>query len=94
MRNSSSERVSSPVRSRNSFSSRVFSIAITACLVKFSTSATCLSANWRTSLANNRDRAQQLVVFQHGHCQHRPGIGDIDHSDNVGNTGLLSRAIS
>jgi hypothetical protein len=35
--------------SRNSFSSRVFSIAITACCAKFVTSSICFSVNGRTS---------------------------------------------
>ena len=39
----------SSVRWRSSFSSRVFSIAITACAAKFGTSSICLSVNGRTS---------------------------------------------
>ena len=39
----------SSVRSRSSLSSRVFSMAITACLAKLLTSSICLSVNGRTS---------------------------------------------
>src|SRR5467141_5012369 len=48
-RNSSTERISSDVRARNSLSSRAFSMAMTAWAAKFCTSAICLSANGRTS---------------------------------------------
>ena len=39
----------SSVRWRSSFSSRVFSMAMTACAAKFCTSSICLSVNGRTS---------------------------------------------
>ena len=42
-------RAPSSVRWRSSLSSRVFSMAMTACAAKFATSATCLSLNGRTS---------------------------------------------
>ena len=45
----SSDSCRSSVRSRNSPSSRAFSIAITACAAKFCNSAICLSVNGRTS---------------------------------------------
>ena len=44
-----SDSLKSSVRWRNSFSRRVFSMAMTACLAKLSTSAICLSVNGRTS---------------------------------------------
>ena len=45
----SSASVRSSVRWRSSLSSRVFSMAITACAAKFVTSSICLSVNGRTS---------------------------------------------
>ncbi len=45
----SSDSVRSSVRWRSSLSSRVFSMAMTACAAKFCTSSICLSVNGRTS---------------------------------------------
>ena len=45
----SSDSVRSSVRWRSSLSSRVFSMAMTACAAKFFTSSICLSVNGRTS---------------------------------------------
>ena len=45
----SSDSLRSSVRWRSSLSSRVFSIAMTACAAKFCTSSICLSVNGRTS---------------------------------------------
>jgi hypothetical protein len=45
----SSDSVRSSVRWRSSLSSRVFSIAITACAAKFLTRSICLSVKPRTS---------------------------------------------
>ena len=48
---------------RNSLSSRVFSIAMTACAAKFCTSAICLSAK-RSLPAVNDYRANQLIIVE------------------------------
>ena len=53
--------------SRSSLSSRVFSMAMTACAAKFVTSAICLSVNGRTSGPVDDDRTDQLVVLEHRH---------------------------
>ena len=45
----SSDSLRSSVRWRSSLSSRVFSMAMTACAAKFCTSSICLSVNGRTS---------------------------------------------
>ena len=47
-------------------SSRVFSMAMTAWAAKFDTSSICLSLNGAHPPATDDDRADQLVVFQHG----------------------------
>ena len=65
-------------------------MAITACFVKFSTSAICLSVKGPDLLANNRDRPHQIVILQHGDDQNRSGAGDIGHRDHVGNPGPVS----
>src|SRR6516225_500834 len=67
------------VRSRNSPSNRAFSIAMTACAAKFSTSAISFSENGRTSLRQE----EQLIVFAEGHIKARPYScvlgGRLDH---------------
>ena len=52
-------------RARNSLSSRVFSMAMTAWAAKFVTSSICLSVNGRTSAVDG-DGADQLVFLSIG----------------------------
>ena len=54
------------VRAR-SFSSRAFSMAMTAWLAKFFTSSICFSVKGRTSGRWMCDDANRLVVFEHWH---------------------------
>ena len=51
----------------SSLSSRVFSMAMTACAAKFCTSSICLSVNGRTSWRIDVDGADQFVVLEHWH---------------------------
>ena len=51
---------------RNSLSSRVFSMAMTAWAAKFCTSAICLSVKGRTSCAIDCDRADHLILLDIG----------------------------
>ena len=66
---SDSER--SSVRWRSSLSSRVFSIAITACAAKFCNSSMCFAVNGRDLLAINADDAKQPILLEHRHDNHR-----------------------
>ena len=59
----------SSVRWRSSLSSRVFSIAITACAAKFCTSSICLSVNGRTSWRKIAIDADQLAFLEHRHAK-------------------------
>ena len=52
---------------RSSLSSRVFSMAMTACAAKFDTSSICFSVNGANLLAENADCADQLALLEHRH---------------------------
>ena len=58
--------------SRSSLSSRVFSMAMTACAAKFCDQLDLLVGERPHLLAIDADRADQLVVLEHRHQQHRP----------------------
>jgi hypothetical protein len=60
----SSDSSRSPVRSRSSLRSRVFSMAMTAWAAKFEISSICLSVNGFTS-AINVDGTDNLVLLEH-----------------------------
>ena len=66
----SSDSWRSPVRSRNSPSSRAFSIAITACAAKLSSSATSLLGKWPRFQAVGGEIAEQHIVLAQRHEQH------------------------
>ena len=62
----SSDSLRSSVRWRNSLSSRVFSIAMTACAAKLVSNSICLSVKGRTSWRKMDDGADQLVSLSIG----------------------------
>ena len=64
--------------SRNSLSSRVLSMAMTAWLAKFVTSSTCLSVNGRTP-GVDRNGADETVFLKHRHCQQGAYAAVIHH---------------
>ena len=67
----SSDSERSSVRWRSSLSSRVFSMAITACAAKFCDQLDLLVGERADLLAVNADGADQLVVLEHRHDKQR-----------------------
>ena len=67
----SSDSVRSSVRWRNSFSSRVFSMAMTAWAAKFLHQLDLLIGEGPDLLAVDDDSANQLIVLEHRHGEKR-----------------------
>ena len=63
--------------SRSSLSSRVFSIAMTACAAKFCHQLDLLVGEWTDLLAVDADRADQLVVFEYWHDDGRASASEL-----------------
>ena len=66
---------------RSSVSSRVFSIAMTAWVAKFSNQFDLLLGKWAYLLPVNREQAYQFVVLKHRHDYKRPDTAKFDGGD-------------
>ena len=77
--------------SRNSLSSRVFSIAITACLAKLANEIDLLVGEWPNLLAVDGYRADQLVFLQHRDDDQCAGPREIGQRDNGRSTLKIRR---
>ena len=72
---------------RNSLSSRVFSMAMTACAAKFLQQLNLLFGERTHLLAVNDDGADQFVLLEHGHAEgafERRGVDELALAAHVG----------
>src|SRR5262249_53038981 len=76
--------------SRNSLSSRVFSMAMTACAAKFCSNAKLLLGERAHFLPVDMDSANQFIFLKHRHYDDAACSGKFDHSHNAGVTFLIS----
>ena len=81
-RNTSAVAVCCSSDSRNSVSSRVFSMAITACAAKLVHQFDLLLGEGPDFLTINRDRADKLVVLHHRHDENRARARRLDQPDD------------
>ena len=72
----------SSVRWRSSLSSRVFSMAMTACAAKFCTSSICLSVKGQHLLPVYGDDPDQLIILEHGHRNNCPVAAKVRTGDH------------